>query len=43
LELIGYYRDGKKWALAEIITAFALALNVSTVSAIANDTFAVSH
>jgi hydroxymethylglutaryl-CoA reductase len=43
LELIGCYRDGKKWALAETITAFALALDVSTVSAIANDTFAASH
>jgi hydroxymethylglutaryl-CoA reductase len=43
LELIGCYKDGKKWALAETITAFALALDVSTVSAIANDTFAASH
>jgi NADP-dependent 3-hydroxy-3-methylglutaryl-CoA reductase len=43
LELIGCYGDGKKWALAETITAFALALDVSTVSVIANDTFAASH
>jgi hydroxymethylglutaryl-CoA reductase len=43
LELIGCYGDGKKWALAETITAFALALDVSTVRAIANDIFAASH
>jgi len=43
LELIGCYGDGKKWALAETIAAFALALDASTVSAIANDTFAASH
>jgi NADP-dependent 3-hydroxy-3-methylglutaryl-CoA reductase len=43
LELIGCYGDGKKWALAETIAAFALALDASTVSAIANDTFASSH
>jgi hydroxymethylglutaryl-CoA reductase len=43
LELIGCYRDRKKWALAKTITAFALALDVSTVSAIANNTFAASH
>ncbi|KAH6705253.1 hydroxymethylglutaryl-CoA reductase [Leptodontidium sp. MPI-SDFR-AT-0119] len=43
LELIGCYGDGKKWALAKTIAAFALALDASTVSAIANDTFALSH
>jgi NADP-dependent 3-hydroxy-3-methylglutaryl-CoA reductase len=43
LELIGCYGAGKKWALAETIAAFALALDVSTVSAIANDTFTASH
>jgi hydroxymethylglutaryl-CoA reductase len=43
LELIRCYGDGKKWALAETIAAFALALDASTVSAIANDTFASSH
>jgi hydroxymethylglutaryl-CoA reductase len=43
LELIRCYGDGKKWALAETIAAFALALDASTVSAIANDTFAASH
>jgi hydroxymethylglutaryl-CoA reductase len=43
LELIVCYKDGKKWALTETITAFALALDVSTVNAIANDTFAASH
>jgi hydroxymethylglutaryl-CoA reductase len=29
LELIKCYGDGKKWALAETVTAFALALDVS--------------
>jgi hydroxymethylglutaryl-CoA reductase len=43
LELIDCYGNGKKWALAKTITASALALDVSTVSAIANDTFAASH
>jgi hypothetical protein len=43
LELIGCYRDGKKWALAETITVFALALDVSIVSAIANNTFVASY
>jgi hydroxymethylglutaryl-CoA reductase len=43
LELISYYGDGKKRALAEIIIVFALALDVSTVSAIVNDIFAASH
>ncbi|KAH8586634.1 hydroxymethylglutaryl-CoA reductase [Bisporella sp. PMI_857] len=43
LEFIGCYRDGKKWALAETIAAFALALDTSTVSAIANDIFASSY
>lgn len=38
-----FVEDGKKWALAETIAAFALALDASTVSAIANDTFAASH
>ncbi len=33
----------KKGALAETITAFALAVDVSTVSAIANDTFVANH
>lgn len=43
LELIGCYGDGKKWALAETIVVFALALDASTVSTIANDIFASSH
>ncbi|RFU35542.1 hypothetical protein B7463_g819, partial [Scytalidium lignicola] len=43
LELIGCHGVGKKFALAETIAAFALALDVSTVSAITNDTFAKSH
>ena len=41
--LIGCYGDGKKWALAETITAFAWALDASTVSAISNDIFATSY
>jgi NADP-dependent 3-hydroxy-3-methylglutaryl-CoA reductase len=43
LELIGCYGAGRKWALAETVAAFALALDVSTVSAIADNTFAASH
>lgn len=35
--------EGKKWRLAETIAAFALALEISTLSAIANDTFSQSH
>jgi hypothetical protein len=35
--------DAMETALAETIAAFALALDASTVSAIANDTFASSH
>ncbi|PVH80710.1 substrate-binding domain of hmg-CoA reductase [Cadophora sp. DSE1049] len=43
LELIGCHGEGKKWALAETIAAFALALELSTLSALATDTFAASH
>lgn len=43
LELINCFGPGRKWALAETIAAFALALDVSTASAIANDTFAAGH
>lgn len=43
LELIGCSGAGKKFALAETIAAFALALDISTVSAICTDTFAASH
>ncbi|KAH8815514.1 hydroxymethylglutaryl-coenzyme A reductase family protein [Xylogone sp. PMI_703] len=43
LEFIGCYGEGKKLALAETIAAFALALDISTVSAMANDTFSQSH
>jgi NADP-dependent 3-hydroxy-3-methylglutaryl-CoA reductase len=43
LELIGCSGAGRKWALAETVAAFALALDISTVSAIANDTFSASH
>ncbi|KAL5324580.1 hypothetical protein ACEPPN_009126 [Leptodophora sp. 'Broadleaf-Isolate-01'] len=43
LEFIGCHGEGKKWALAETIAAFALALEISTLSALATDTFASSH
>ena len=43
LELIGCHGEGKKWALAETIAAFSLALELSTLSALATDTFAASH
>ncbi|KAH7356447.1 hydroxymethylglutaryl-coenzyme A reductase family protein [Rhexocercosporidium sp. MPI-PUGE-AT-0058] len=43
LELIDCHGEGKKWALAETIAAFALALEISTLSALATDTFAASH
>jgi NADP-dependent 3-hydroxy-3-methylglutaryl-CoA reductase len=43
LEMIGCAGEGKKWALAETIASFALALDLSTVSAVADDTFARSH
>ncbi|KAH7407953.1 hydroxymethylglutaryl-CoA reductase [Cadophora sp. MPI-SDFR-AT-0126] len=43
LELIGCHGEGKKWALAETIAAFSLALELSTLGALATDTFASSH
>lgn len=43
LELINCYGEGKKWALAETIASFALALDISTISAMGNDTFSLSH
>jgi len=43
LELIECAGEGRKWALAETIAAFALALEVSTLSAVANGTFAEAH
>ena len=43
LEMIGCTGPGKKLALAETIAAFALALDLSTMSAVANDTFTTSH
>ncbi|CAK4034373.1 hydroxymethylglutaryl- reductase [Lecanosticta acicola] len=43
LELINCYGEGKKWRLAETVAAFALALEISTLGAIANDTFSQSH
>lgn len=43
LESIGCAGAGKKWHLAETIASFALALEISTLSAVANDTFSQSH
>jgi hydroxymethylglutaryl-CoA reductase len=43
LEMLDCYGDGKKWGLAESIAAFALALEISTLGAVANDTFSQSH
>ncbi|KAK1978096.1 hydroxymethylglutaryl-CoA reductase [Colletotrichum cereale] len=43
LDLIHCSGAGKKFALAETIAAFALALDLSTVGAIGNDSFAQSH
>lgn len=43
LEMIECYGAGRKFALAETIAAFCLALDLSTISAIATDTFAQSH
>ncbi|KAF2150292.1 substrate-binding domain of hmg-CoA reductase [Myriangium duriaei CBS 260.36] len=43
LGLLGCVGEGKKWALAETIAAFALALEVSTIGAMSNDTFSGSH
>jgi NADP-dependent 3-hydroxy-3-methylglutaryl-CoA reductase len=43
LEIINCVEEGRKWALAETMAAFALALDISTVSAMADDTFAKSH
>lgn len=43
LGLLGCLGEGRKWALAETICAFALALDLSTLSAVGNDTFSQSH
>jgi len=43
LELIGCFGEGRKWALAETIAAFALALEASTLAAVGNGTFAEAH
>lgn len=43
LELLNCYGQGKKWAFAETVAAFALALDLSTISAVANDTFTAAH
>lgn len=43
LRLLGCDGDGKKYAFAETVAAFCLALNISMASAIGNDTFAASH
>lgn len=43
LEMMACAGAGKKWALAETIASFALALDISTLSAMADDTFTRSH
>lgn len=43
LALLGCVGEGRKWALAETICAFALALDLSLLSAVGNDTFSQSH
>jgi hydroxymethylglutaryl-CoA reductase len=43
LVLLGCVGEGSKWKLAETIASFALALEISTISAIANDTFTQGH
>ncbi|KAF4553961.1 Hydroxymethylglutaryl-coenzyme A reductase-like protein [Elsinoe fawcettii] len=43
LEMIGCAGKDRKWALAETVAAFALALDISTASAMADDTFSNSH
>lgn len=43
LELIDCSKPRRKHALAETVAAFALTLEISTIGALANDTFAQSH
>ncbi|TKX26194.1 hydroxymethylglutaryl-coenzyme A reductase-like protein [Elsinoe australis] len=43
LEMLGCAGKERKWALAETIAAFALALDISTMSAMTDDTFSNSH
>lgn len=43
LQLIGCYGKGNAYKLGEIIASFCLALDLSTLSALANDEFAKSH
>ncbi|KAI9054078.1 hypothetical protein LZ554_001249 [Drepanopeziza brunnea f. sp. 'monogermtubi'] len=43
LELIGCAGAGRKWAFAETVAGFALALDLSTLAAIASNTLAASH
>lgn len=43
LQMLNCSGEGRKWALAETIAAFALALDISTISAISDDSFARSH
>lgn len=43
LGMLGCAGPGQKWKLAETIAAFCLALDVSTISAIGNDSFAAGH
>lgn len=43
LEMLKCYGEGKKLALAETVASFALALDISTLAAMANDTFSQAH
>lgn len=43
LGLLDCFGAGKKWAFAESVAAFCLALEISTIGALANDTFSASH
>jgi len=43
LRLLGCEGAGRKFAFAETVAAFCLALEVSTAAAVGNDTFAASH
>lgn len=43
LEMLDCTGPGRKWALAETIAAFALALDLSTASSISSNTKATSH
>ncbi|KAJ5051482.1 uncharacterized protein L3040_001258 [Drepanopeziza brunnea f. sp. 'multigermtubi'] len=43
LELVGCAGAGRRWAFAETVAGFALALNLSTLAAFASNTLAAGH